>query len=216
MENDDAGTSLLPINPLWRLNPYLSPREAAALIAGYEPSQIEQCHADTRFNFNFPKFAPALSVLTGAALSGELKVDRTIRNTMYGRRESEEVWKPVGDDISSTGTRIETDTLRSWMEWKGYRQGFFFPNAKPKTADYLDDTHPRYSRKLAASVRAWIDFKELPGKSPKQALDRWLREHAAEFGMTDDEGKVVEAAVSGCAIVANWDTSGGAPKTPGA
>ena len=53
------------------------------------------------------------------------------------------------------------------------------------------------------------------GKHPKQALDKWLREHAAEFGLTDDEGKLNEQGIEDAAKVANWQPGGGAPKTPG-
>jgi len=53
------------------------------------------------------------------------------------------------------------------------------------------------------------------GKTPKQALAKWLREHAAEFGMTDDEGKPNETGIEEAAKMANWQPGGGAPKTPG-
>ncbi|QBQ56110.1 hypothetical protein [Nitrosococcus wardiae] len=53
------------------------------------------------------------------------------------------------------------------------------------------------------------------GKHPKQALAKWLREHAAEFCLTDDKGKLNEAGIQEAAKVANWQPGGGAPKTPG-
>jgi hypothetical protein len=44
---------------------------------------------------------------------------------------------------------------------------------------------------------------------------KWLREHAAEFGLTDDDGKPNETGIEEAAKVANWQPTGGAPKTPG-
>jgi hypothetical protein len=44
---------------------------------------------------------------------------------------------------------------------------------------------------------------------------KWLREHAAKFGMTDDDGKPNETGIEEAAKVANWQPTGGAPKTPG-
>jgi hypothetical protein len=52
------------------------------------------------------------------------------------------------------------------------------------------------------------------GKSPKQSLTKWLREHASEFNLTDDEGKPNETGIEEAAKVANWQPMGGAPRTP--
>jgi hypothetical protein len=82
--------------------------------------------------------------------------------------------------------------------------------------EYLDPKHPRYAPKLAAAVLAWqtTGNKALTGKSPKQALLKWLREHAAEFDLTDEDGKPNETGIEEAAKVANWQPAGGAPKTP--
>ena len=69
---------------------------------------------------------------------------------------------------------------------------------------------------LAAAVKAWQAVTDPKGKSPKQALDKWLREHAADFGLTDDEGNPVNQAIEDCSKIANWQPGGGAAKTPGA
>lgn len=62
------------------------------------------------------------------------------------------------------------------------------------------------------AVKKAVD--DLKGKSPKQALSKWLREHAAEFGLSDEEGKPNETGIEEAAKVANWQPGGGAPKTP--
>jgi hypothetical protein len=48
---------------------------------------------------------------------------------------------------------------------------------------FLDPKNPRYAPKLAAAVLAWeaTGNEASTGKSPKQALLKWLREHAAEL-----------------------------------
>ena len=79
---------------------------------------------------------------------------------------------------------------------------------------YLNPQHPRYAPKLAAAVRAWLSVDAVSGKSPKQSLTKWLREHCAEFGLVDDEGRLNNSGIEQCATVANWQTDGGAPKTP--
>lgn len=110
-------------------------------------------------------------------------------------------------------TTIFVDDLRAWLRRRGITTGFFFPEASPGGPEFLDPAHPRHSKKLAAAVSAWISVKEVRGRSAKGALERWLREHAAEFGLTNDEGNPIETAMKECAAVANWDHSGGAPKS---
>lgn len=120
----------------------------------------------------------------------------------------------VKDEPNWNKTLVDVGSLREWLLSRGLRSGFFFPTATD-APDYLDPNHPRYPRKLAAAVRAWQSVTDAGGKHPKQALMKWLREHAAEFGLTDDEGKVNELGIEEAAKVANWQPGGGAPKTPG-
>ena len=112
-------------------------------------------------------------------------------------------------------TTVEVTALREWLEARDQRAGFFFGDKAKPAADYLNPDNIRYAPKLAAAVSAWLALEgiQLP-RSPKQSLDKWLREHAAQFGMTDEEGKVIEQAVQDCAKVANWNLGGGAPRTP--
>jgi hypothetical protein len=100
------------------------------------------------------------------------------------------------------------------LESRGVHSGFFFQTAID-APDYLDPDNPRYAPKLAAAVRAWEPVTDAGSKTPKQALDKWLREHAAEFALADEDGKPNETAISEISKIANWQPGGGAPKTPG-
>jgi hypothetical protein len=69
---------------------------------------------------------------------------------------------------------------------RGIRTGFFFPS--PDAApDYLSQFHEHYSPKLAAAIEAWKAVSTDPdrkvGKTVKQALIVWLRQHANDFGL---------------------------------
>jgi hypothetical protein len=182
----------------------------------------------------------AFAALTNAILAGKLKA--TIRYSAreygyadqiadieineacfevgYGRNA--EKGEQLADDHSCfykpfpdwSLTMVERGELIYWLRNRGIRSGFFFPNSTD-TPDFLDSKNSRYAPKLAAAVRAWQSVTDAGGKHPKQALAKWLREHAAEFGMTDDEGKPNETGIEEAAKVANWQPGGGAPKTPG-
>jgi len=114
-------------------------------------------------------------------------------------------------------TTVYVENLRKWLKKRGFSSGFFFPEEDGKVGvEYLDKSHARYANKLAAAVNAWLAVEDPAGKHPKGALVKWLREHAAEYGLSDDEGKPNEQGIEECAKVANWQPGGGAPKTPGA
>jgi hypothetical protein len=59
------------------------------------------------------------------------------------------------------------------------------------------------------------DQSALRNKTAKQALMVWLRKNADQFALTKDDGNPNEQGLEDIAKVANWDTKGGAPKTPG-
>lgn len=111
-------------------------------------------------------------------------------------------------------TTVSVDSLRDWLANRGVRTGFFFPNASA-APDYLNPEHPRYAPKLAAAVHAWLAVDDPRGRPPKQALEKWLNEHARKFGLSDESGRPNRQGIQECAKVANWQPSGGAPKTPG-
>jgi hypothetical protein len=112
-------------------------------------------------------------------------------------------------------TTVAVDDVRKWLVSRGVKTGFFFPDAT-NAPDYLNTKHPRYAPRLAAAVNAWLAVTQGSGKSVKDAIKKWLREHAAEYGLTNDDGNPNETGIEEVAKVANWQPTGGAPKTPGA
>ncbi len=120
---------------------------------------------------------------------------------------------PIDGSLDLYESKVRVNSLKTWLSLKGIKSGFFFPEPI-ETMDFLDPMHPRYTPKLAAAYRAWQAVTDAGKRSPKQALDKWLREHASEYGLTNDEGKPIEQAIQECSKVANWNTRGGATKTP--
>ncbi|MCP5017691.1 MAG: hypothetical protein GY938_20830 [Ketobacter sp.] len=147
-----------------------------------------------------------LNVLRSRSVSGILVEQREydINGNPFGSIEgSVDVYKSL----------VNADSLKQWLRRKGFKTGFFFPEPVD-TLDFLDPSNPRYAPKLAASVRAWQAVTNAGKRSPKQALDKWLREHAVEYSLTNNEGKPIEQAIEECSKVANWSPKGGATKTP--
>lgn len=119
----------------------------------------------------------------------------------------------VKNEPSWAKSLVSRTDLLTWLKSNGFCSGFFFP-ADVGGPDYLDPNNPRYAPKLAAAVRAWQAVTDPGKRSPKQALEKWIREHAADLRLTDEDGNPVTQAVEDCSKVANWQLGGGAPKTP--
>lgn len=216
----------------WRLCEELSVIQAVFLILGSDPSDREARPIG---------FDPVFAALTNAVVRE--RIPATVRHSgreyswaevmidveAHGGFGQPEIGNDLEEDeelidgnswvVKLTPdwelTTIPVDSLREWLKSRPIPAPAFFATSS-SAPDYLDPQHPRYASKLAAAVCAWraVQAEPMKGKSPKQLLAKWLRENAAQFDMTDEDGKPFEEAVENCAKVANWQPGGGAPKTP--
>lgn len=201
----------IEISDFWKLSEELTVQQAALLVVGCDPgSQFSYCESwkvEER-----PRGYEAVK----QAISAGLRAGR-MKGTHFGLPEHDFNGNEVGwiEGTTDVGRSVvERESLVAWLASRGVRHGFFFPLATD-APEYLDKTNARYAPKLAAAVRAWQAVTDTQGKHPKQALAKWLRENAAEFGMSDEDGKPYENSIEETAKVANWQPGGGAPKTPG-
>jgi hypothetical protein len=231
-------------NPLWSLADPLSVQQAAALLGGFDPNSIRfntlgEAHL---LEETFPlfssedlrwvqtAFAALVNAINGEKLKAVLKYDAEPRYTAGIDNLVERIkWRGesvaeiedrhgnsyvITEDPNWAKTTITRADLVAWLERAGIRTGFFFPTGTD-APDYLDPRHPRYAPKLAAAVSAWQAVTDPGARPPKQALMKWLREHGADFGLTDDDGNPNQTGIEEIAKVANWQPGGGAPRTPG-
>jgi len=195
----------------WRLCEELTIVQAALLVAETDPAgeaaYVEQWETQKRpYGYEAAKTAISNALLRGA-IKG--RVIPRYQIDFDGDRRFE-----IEDSVHVDESRVEVESLRRWLKGRGLQTGFFFP-AATGDPDFLDPSNDRYAPKLAAAVRAWQAVTDPNGKHPKQALAKWLREHAAKFGLSDEDGKPNETGIEEAAKVANWQLGGGAPKTPG-
>jgi hypothetical protein len=195
----------------WRLCEELSIVQAALLVAESDPaecSQYVETWAISKRPFGYEAAKTAiLNGLRKDSIRGRIVPleERDLNGNYVG---------PVEGSVDVAESTVEVESLRAWLKGRGMRTGFFFPTATDDP-DYLDQNNLRYAPKLAAAVRAWQSVTDGGGKSAKQALTKWLREHAADFDLSNDDGNPNETGIEEVAKVANWHRSGGAPKTPG-
>lgn len=204
------------IDSIWHLTEAVSLKQAAALIAGFDPAEIVSITEDDDIYQKFPKYYPAITALIHAVKSKSLAAE-----IEWIQEYDEEDYHPSAmmvntDELNLENTIVEVDDLKQWLSDRGFRTGFFFPSSMP---DYLDPANDHYSPKLAASISVWeavtSDTALIRGTSAKQAMMKWLRRNADKYGLTKDDGNPNEQGIEEIAKIANWDAKGGAPKTPG-
>ncbi len=201
----------------WRLCDELSVVQAALLIVGIDPSEFPYVMGWQEHE-RPENFSAALAALSHASLGGRLSA--TIRTAVETRWDS--IAEASYDDDTGEPdwqkTTILVEDLKGWLKGRGLKTGFFFPQAGD-TSDFLDRRHKNYAPKLAAAIGAWqainADPELIKGKTVKQALLKWLRKNADQFGLTKDDGNPNEQGIEEVAKISNWDIKGGAPKTPG-
>lgn len=189
----------------WRLLDQVSVIQAALLIVGVNPSDHED--VDGKASLDRPAGYDATRAALINAIAGKsLAAARSFRQDEYYNQR-----------IDLNETIIAVEELCRWLRTKGFTSGFFFP-VPERDPDYLSPFHPNFSPKLAAAVNAWTavsaDADLRDGKTVKQAIDIWLRQHAHQFCLTKEDGNPNEQGIEDVAKIANWDTKGGAPKTP--
>ena len=205
----------MDINQFWKLADQLSVHEASCLIIGVDPEKTDGLFVwgddYSRINGNFAN-SPLGYLATRQALLAGLR-SNVIDGIYYQDQDMNgNEWLDISKCYVLVGSLIE------WLKGKGINNGFFF-SEKSEQLEYLNKNHPHYSAKLAASIAAWQAISSDPkyqnnGKTIKQNLINWLTSHAAEFNLIKEDGEINNNAIENqVAVVANWDTFGGAPKT---
>lgn len=201
------------ISPWWRLADRLSIVEATLLILGVEPQgiadSIETFQEDDQPDGYRAVKAGLIAGLANKALKGALRNPES--QDFHGNWQIDE----TRYDLHTS--HVEVDSLITWLRWRGFSNGYFFSD-DPTQQGLKDPDNPRYAPKLAAAVEAWESYDQestAPGTA-KQKLAKWLRLHAANYGLTDDDGKPRESVIEQVATIANWATKGGAPKVESA
>lgn len=207
---------------LWRLCEVLSVQNAALLIAGEDPGAISELVEEWEQHKRPDGYEPAKTAICGGLLSGAIKGKIVPHYTQVSPAGHPiDAWEDaaIPDSVNIFQSTVEVESLRAWLRVRGLNSGFFFPLGAD-VPGFLNEDHQCYAPKLAAAVKAWqavVDEGLFDSQgTPKQHLDKWLREHAAEFGLTRPDGKHNESAIGEISKIANWKPEGGAAKTPAA
>jgi hypothetical protein len=230
--DDELTTSL----SYWQLCEELSVIEAALLIIGKDPAKFE--YVESWSVENRPQGYEAIKkALINAVMAGKLKAK--VRYVAYESKgyvttlrllDSEEIRKIDEKDIAFSRhpdiatTTIDVPDLKRWLTERNFKSDFFLNTPISTAKDdslplYLDKNHPCYSPKLAAAINAWLaasqDKKCLSREElPSCYIESYLKRHAAEFELIKKDGTLNSLGIEEIKKVANWNSKGGARKTP--
>ncbi|HEY1072856.1 hypothetical protein [Brevundimonas sp.] len=187
----------------WKLCSQYSIVQAALLTCGHIPDDYQY---NVEGQTNTPAgYVAVRSALYNAVKSGRLKATE--------RPNLDEDGNPYGIDVHETV--IDVGDLAQFFRSSGHEAPFF---DRPSNSQAGLPGGPPYPPKLAAANKAWAavtaDPRLLAGKSPKQALEKWLSENAADLQLLNRDGTVNRTGIEEICKVANWKPSGGATPTP--
>ncbi len=191
---------------LWRLGPYLTIEDAAILIAGGDPSEVDEVqdgsyrdspYIEVKRTTNHPGFAAAKEVLRLAIIHDDIPND-------FRTGEYSDVAQAV----------VTAADLRIWLRSRGHTTGFFFPEEPLVQEDFNDQSHEHFSPELALAVTAWRALAETQKfrRGPKAAVEDWIDANPKEWR---GEAALSAAAKERIATLVNWKRGGGAPPTGG-
>lgn len=213
--------------PMWQSAGTLSVRDAAALIAGVEPTwAAEHVFVQRRRASGGKPGDIRWRVLAEVSvLQNEIEAGSLPAKIVRGRDEA----------LDRRRTTIKAADLRAWLARHDRSTPFMkihkasasvavtaiaSSSAEAEIYDYLscmDKSNPNYAPKLHAALLAWNHVgRELGkggrgGKSVKEALKKWLKQNARTYGV---EYPMSDDVIEEIAKVANWKLKGGAPRTP--
>lgn len=179
----------------------------ASLIAvGKYPEDIEGW-ADDDINRQAPGYIAVRTALCGAIESKAIPATKEVRDSGEFQRDD--------DPLDVRRTTISVAVLDQFFKARGFQCALF----EREVANRNESSgNPFSSKKLAAANKAWAAVTANPslliGKSPKQALEKWLSENAADLHLLNRDGTVNRTGIEEICKVANWKPSGGATPTP--
>lgn len=194
---------------LWKLCERVTLFQAVMLGLGYDPQDM--AHYSMQSSRSKPKEYEAML----AALKSALQTKR-IQGEIWEEWD-DQYERHIKGTINPDSTMVDLNSVGQFLQGKGIDNPLSGQTGSSQLPDYLNPAHPCYAPKLAAAIQAWLavvsDPKALGGKTPKAAMEKWLRLNAKTYGLTVKDGSPNNTGIEEICKVANWKQLGGAAKT---
>ena len=192
----------------WKLCTDFTVVQAALLVCGIAPEDMQWDVERGSENQCPPGYIAIRTAFRHAINAGKLKPTKTVFQSDDEGDESTYI------DIHNT--TVSGSDIDRFLKKAGVISDFFDQLGDP--VDLVPAHAATMPAKLNAAVKAWTavssDPARLRGKSPKQALESWLIENAADLGLLNRDGQLNRTGIEEICKVANWKPGGGATPTP--
>lgn len=196
---------------LWKLCERVTLFQAVMLGLGYDPQDMT--HYRMQSSRSKPKEYEALL----AALKSALQTHSI--NGEIGENWDDQYERFMKGTINPDTTMVDLKSVGLFLQSKGIDNPICSQPSRSQLPDYLNPAHSCYAPKLAAAIQAWLavvaDPKALHKKTPKAAMEKWLRLNAKTYGLTLKDGSPNALGIDEICKVANWKPKGGAAKSSG-
>lgn len=187
----------------WKLCTEYSVVQAALLTCGHDPDALQYV---VEIRDKKPAgYSAVRSALYNAIMGGNLHANTRFKQEDFGNTETLDIHE----------TTIHVTDLARFLKARGFWAPVF---DRPLVDQMQASGSLAYPPKLAAANKAWAAVTASPdllrGRSPKQALDKWLSDNAADLGLLNPDGSLNRTGIEEICKVANWKPSGGATPTP--
>jgi hypothetical protein len=109
---------------------------------------------------------------------------------------------------------IKVDDFKDWMQRRGRKPVFFFPDNDKDSEAFRDPAHEHFSAELDFAVAVWqalLPERKYTG-GVKSAIEAWINANPEAWQGNEP---ISGAAKDRIATLVNWNKGGGAPKTGG-
>ena len=109
---------------------------------------------------------------------------------------------------------IKVDDFKDWMQRRGRKPWFFFPDAPEDSEAFRNPAHEHFSAELDFAVTVWqalLPERRFTG-GVKSAIEAWINANPESW---QGDEPISGAAKERIATLINWKKGGGAPKTGG-
>ena len=194
----------------WRLAESLTVYQIALLMAGHDPSDVPVTADGRSPQEVWRDIEPYLMALQNAVSNDGIEIykeDDQMMSMLFSKTPP-----------NVTNIYLNVQSVKNWLKKNNFTDKFFSTKFQENTHPATDKESQFYSSKLNAALQAWDAVSSTPelrrGKSPKQALKKWLSDNAARLKLTKSDGSRNDDGIEEIAKVANWNPTGGAPSTP--
>lgn len=184
----------------WKICDSLTVKQATLLTLGHNPEKYQNTTTSI-----FPTgYIAIFSALKKAVESN--KIEAKIK---YNDSDN--------SSINWDTTELDLESIRKWILPKNISNNTFFETSSNKHLNFMFPWHEYFPPKLRTAHHAWSLVTGHPelliGKTPKQALEKWIRERADLYDLLKEDGSYNETAIEEIVKVANWKPEGGVAKT---